>query len=540
MNQDTHVPVIDLFAGPGGLGEGFSSFETDSSLYRPFKTVLSVEENTDAHRTLLLRSFYRQFFKNDTPEIYYEILNGNVSVDDLPRLIQLEESEEVKSKWNLAKTEARRATIGNPACDSNINAWIKAALSNSPDRWILVGGPPCQPYSVVGRARNQAVKGYSFEDDARRDLYRHYLRVIAQHWPSVFVMENVKGLLSSKNQGDLLIRKILTDLKDPGTALGLKSRGRRYQYHIFPIAAETTPSGPNKISIHSDFLVRCENHGIPQERHRVILLGVRGDISGTPRPLKKQGGIPLDRVLSGLPRLRSGLSRSRQNGKYLKLKDSTELWFNYITGGMGSDSSRKRWIQNISSVAGEGVAGHLVSVIDDLKVPRADRGGQFVACNPDLDDKDPFYAWFIDERLGGICNHETRTHLDKDLLRYLYAASYAKVKGVSPRLSDFPNDLQPLHKNRSSGIFVDRFRVQLWNQPSTTITSHISRDGHYYIHPDPSQCRSLTVREAARLQTFPDNYFFVGGRTAQYTQVGNAVPPILARQIAKIVWELLS
>jgi DNA (cytosine-5)-methyltransferase 1 len=130
-----------------------------------------------------------------------------------------------------------------------------------------------------------------------------------------------------------------------------------------------------------------------------------------------------------------------------------------------------------------------------------------------------------------------------DLQRYFFAACYAKVYKKSPKLGSFPKELLPAHQNvhlnGDKVIFDDRFRVQCAHEPSTTIVSHISKDGHYYIHPDPSQCRSLTVREAARLQTFPDDYFFTGPRTAQFHQVGNAVPPYLAYQIGQAIKNLI-
>ena len=153
------------------------------------------------------------------------------------------------------------------------------------------------------------------------------------------------------------------------------------------------------------------------------------------------------------------------------------------------------------------------------------------------DSDSPVREWVRRDAPQEVVQHEARGHMGSDIARYAYASKYAAKYGVSPKLRHYPDPLLPNHKNaRDKNVpFADRFRVQTWEEPSTTVVSHISKDGHYYIHPDPEQARSLTVREAARLQTFPDNYFFAGNRTEQYHQVGNAVPPFLARQIGQVV-----
>ncbi len=172
---------------------------------------------------------------------------------------------------------------------------------------------------------------------------------------------------------------------------------------------------------------------------------------------------------------------------------------------------------------------------------RAQRGGSVFGKRWDLETLlAGLAAWYrgLDPPL--VLNHETRTHMPEDLARYLFCAVYARLKAFRPRRPIFPPRLAPHHRNWASGQFDDRFRVQVADQPATTVMSHIAKDGHYFIHYDPAQCRSLTVREAARLQTFPDSYFFEGNRTQQYTQVGNAVPPFLARQIADVVWKTVT
>jgi DNA (cytosine-5)-methyltransferase 1 len=508
-----NIPVIDLFAGPGGLGEGFSSV-TNKKRQKGFRIALSIEKDRNAHKTLELRSFYRQFENGKIPKEYYSFLRGEIEKDTL---FELNREKAIK-----AKDEAWNITLGVED-EKNIDKRIKEAVSDNAN-WVLIGGPPCQAYSLVGRARRQLKDGLDITD-SRVYLYREYYRILAVHNPPVFVMENVKGILSSKVDDKLFFEQILNDLENPTEAykelkgddgLELMCPG----YHVFSLVKK--PSGhnfDNKPEFNfEDYIIRTEDYGIPQTRHRVILLGIRKDLGiSNPRILKKAKQIPVQKVLHGLPKLRSGLTEVHDSGRNWKicLKD-------IFNNGYSHDLDRD-------------VKSKIKKTIKQIHIPRADRGGSFIKhkVNVGYNKK-----WFLDNKIKGVCNHSSKAHITDDIYRYLFASCYAKVHSKSPKLENFPECLLPAHKNVKKGVFNDRFRVQVGNIPARTVTCHIAKDGHYYIHPDPKQCRSLTVREAARIQTFPDNYYFCGPVTSQYTQVGNAVPPFLAHQIAKIIFDI--
>ncbi|CAN5330902.1 DNA cytosine methyltransferase [soil metagenome] len=501
------IPVIDIFAGPGGLGEGFSSV-FDKNGDRFFKTVLSIEMEQYAHETLTLRSFYRQFNPEEVPEEYYQVLRGEISTNELYQLNKFKEQAEA------AKKEAKWAKLGysdDSADPALVDEWITEALEGEKD-WILTGGPPCQAYSVVGRSRRQETV-LDAEKDERVDLYKQYLRILEKHKPSVFIMENVKGMLSARSARISIFEKIMSDLKAPG-------------YKIFSLVRKSRNDLFNEPEfLPRDFVIKAEEYGIPQARHRVILLGIRDDIfKKPPQILKKKPSVSVEKVIGDLPRLRSSLSKQ------------TDTWENW------SETVKIISSNGVMEQVSDSVASNLLKVIQRMRRPHKKSGAEFVPYRKNYVPVEYESKWFHDEKIGGACNHASRGHMDSDLHRYLFASVFAKEFGRSPKLVDFPEKLLPAHKNVKESIrtkkFADRFRVQLKNSPAKTITSHISKDGHYYIHPDPTQCRSFTVREAARIQTFPDNYFFCGSRTAQYIQVGNAVPPLLAKNIAKTVLKL--
>lgn len=269
----------------------------------------------------------------------------------------------------------------------------------------------------------------------------------------------------------------------------------------------------------------------------MILFGIRSDVAlATPalreRPesflLRKQPKkIGVSAALAGLPELRSRLSQE---------PDSQEAWINAVKE---SPSALVGWRVPLRAD---------IEAAMEKFIKKAERqssfGGRFVeaAVDPGHFMPQVLQDWYLDPKLGGVLHHETRSHMRSDLHRYMFASCFAAVQKYAPDLRNFPPKLLPDHVNVDEETipFKDRFRVQMGKHPSSTVVAHIKKDGHYYIHPDPGQCRSLTAREAARLQTFPDNYFFEGNRTEQYGQIGNAVPPLLAMQIGQIISDLMA
>jgi DNA (cytosine-5)-methyltransferase 1 len=504
------IPVIDLFAGPGGLGEGFSRFRKGGLC--PFKIGVSVEKDRHAHATLTLRSFFRQFPAGRVPPAYYGYLRGERSLDGLFKQYPEQAAAAV------AHTLGRPHEMGVPEDDKRIDRAIRRTLKaagKSP--WVLIGGPPCQAYSLAGRSRRAREDRQEFENDRRHFLYEEYLRVIRKFKPTVFVMENVKGLLSATVNNCRVLGNILEDLSSADYELHSLSRGRSLA------GLDIDPSS---------FLVRAEEYGVPQTRHRVFIVGIRRGVGVQPGLLKPRNDrVSVYKAIDDLPRIRSHISGRVPPAGVLasrKYADSLDQWREIIrhtdVDWFGPTSERR--VQKCLDALGKKIC----------------KPGEYV-CGYIEGPEDPkLRRWCRDAKIHGAVNHSGRSHRPDDLLRYFYVSTYGMIAKKSPRLQGFPPVLLPEHANakRADTPHADRFKVQLLGKPSSTITCHISKDGHHYIHYDPTQCRSLTVREAARLQTFPDNYFFEGPRTEQYRQVGNAVPPFLANQIAKIIYGVFS
>ena len=406
------LTYIDLFAGAGGLSEGF--------IREGFHPVAHVEMRKEACDTLKTRLAFHYLSQTKKTKRYFDYLQGEISRAEL---------------WGLIPDEIIDSVINDEISGKTIENIFKQIDQKHDSKKVdvIIGGPPCQAYSLVGRSRDPN----RMQGDKRNYLFRYYADFLIRYKPKYFVFENVLGLLSAGN------RKYLNEMQELFAEIG-------YSTDIQTLNAE--------------------EYGVLQKRRRVIIIGQRG---------KKKFHFP-------------------------KLKKIENNW-----------ETKKDLFYDLPKLkpgGGQQIAKYTKPINDYLKQTETRNGVDFVT------------------------QHITRQHNVRDLEIYSIAIDRWVTEKQRLKYDELPKRLQS-HNNIKA--FLDRYKVVDPTGHSHTVVAHIAKDGHYYIYPDPKQVRSISVREAARIQSFPDDYFFEGGRTAAFKQIGNAVPPLMAQAIAKELTSLL-
>ena len=298
------VPIVDLFSGPGGLAEGFSAYRSPSGRRR-YRVALSIEKDPSAYRTLRLRAFLRKFPKGFPPE-YYDFLNGVTRQEP-------DWAELYPKCWAAARDETHRLELGMPAANALLERRTARLQAEYGGRTVLLGGPPCQVYSVAGRARNSGKAGYDADEDDRQLLYEPYVQVLSQLQPMIAVMENVKGMLSARRNGKLIFPEVMHKLRDAGSINA---------YQLFALAPRSGICSRDEELEPKDFLVNAEEHGVPQARHRVFVICVRRDVAEAlpeeclPRLERQDAMVPVCDIIGDMPKLRSRLSQNDDPGSW--------------------------------------------------------------------------------------------------------------------------------------------------------------------------------------------------------------------------------
>ena len=407
---------LDLFAGAGGLSEGF--------IRAGYDAVAHVEMDTAACYTLKTRMAYHWLHKEKNIDLYNNYLAGTINRKEFYEKIP---NKILDSVLNYEISEENINEIFNK---------IDEILGNE-TLDIIIGGPPCQAYSIAGRARDDK----HMVGDKRNYLYKFYVKFVERYMPKYFVFENVVGLKSAKDADKTFhLDNLIAAFQDIGYAIEYK-------------------------------ILNASDYGVLQNRKRIILIGSRDEKENFyPEINKVESDFQVKEIFCDLPSLK----------------------------------------------AGEGISGPVATLEYD--------GRYLYDSGIKAYDGEP------------VTMHQARPNKEKDLEIYRIVTDAWNKNHKRIMYNELPVDLIS-HKNKKN--FLDRFKVVAGDlSHSQTVVAHIARDGHYYIHPDIEQNRSITPREAARLQTFPDNYYFESNtgkfsRTLAYKQIGNAVPVCLSYYVAE-------